>query len=280
MNFAFASLLVMTTIACADAEPNIAPAEPQRQTLCDGTAELKLRLFYPAQNGREFPGAIVITENGYPAFGVDGTCHYVMSPGWDTTTSADGKNVPWREGQFDADTQRAFEEALPLADLSTLQDCKSSAGLFDAAPQVVTTASSHAACLVPGPRFAAAWDVFQSRVDALWMNAEAMKGGLWISAVQVPDTVNGLMYDWPLPEPLTSYLVTGTASGAAHRITDADQVEKLRALRLKFLEDAKMMARHYQAALVSDGTRRAQLYMRDALPYEDEHGLVMFGQTP
>lgn len=273
-----------------DKAPEKAPEEKNKapeQKLCDGAAELKLRIFSAGQNDREMRGSVVRIENGAPSFGVDGKCHYFISGGWDTTT--DVRNEPWREGQLDADTERALDEALPLEDIAALADCQSSDGLFDASPIVITTSSSHAACLVPGPKFMAALDAFTSRLEMLWKNAEPMKGGLWISVTQAVPGSPTTSYDWPLKEPLNTFFVplpqagsrVGFMDGEGHAITDPDQAQKLRAIRRMFLDEqaAKTTARDH-APLVKEGMLSGFLYMRDALPYEDDHGLLTWGTKP
>lgn len=256
------------------------------QKLCDGVAELKLRIFYAGQNDREPRGSIVRVENGAPSFGVDGKCHYFISGGWDTVT--DVHNEPWREGQLDEDTQRAFEEAFPLADLAELADCQPNQ-VSDPSMIVFTTASSHAACLAPGPKLMAAYDAFHSRIEALWKNGEPMKGALWISVTQAVPGSPTTLYDWPLEQPLNTFFVplpqagsrVGFMNGEGHAITDLDQAQKLRDIRKMFLDEqaAKTTARDH-APLVKEGMLSGFLYMRDALPYEDDHGLLTWGTKP
>lgn len=290
MNRTCAVLCAVTQIGCADVAVSTDEMEQSslredssvdRKKLCDGVAELKLRIFYAPQNEREPRGSVVRVENGAPSFGVDGQCHYFMSGGWDQ--ASDVHNSPWREGQLDDETAHAMEAAMPLTDLSSIADCQSMAGFFDISPLVITTASSHAACVAPGHRFEAASDAFYSRIAALWENAEPMKGALWISATEGGPASPTPRYDWPLDEPLTSYFIglpqpgmsSDFKSGEGHAITDPDDVEKLRALRKMFLDDqAAMTTAREHAPIVRDGKREGFLYLRDALPYEDDHGLL------
>jgi hypothetical protein len=162
-----------------------------------------------------------------------------------------------------------------------LQDCGSSQGISDATPQIIQSASSRAMCLVPGPKFMGAWSVIKDRAQALWDAAEPLDGPIWISLAAKADDLPA--YDWPLSEPMSTFLIPDTGpgagtldfmSGAGHHITDADALTKLRELRERYLADAQATpGRYFEAPKVTDGTVPARLYMRDALPYEDEHGL-------
>lgn len=96
-------------------------------------------------------------------------------------------------------------------------------------------------------------------------------------------------YEWPLTEPLASYVVgpsepaerVGYKSGEGHAITDLDQAQTLRALRTMFLEQqATMTSRRMEAPLVKDSKSKGFLFMLDALPFEDDHGLLTFDAKP
>jgi hypothetical protein len=123
----------------------------------------------------------------------------------------------------------------------------------------------------------------------LWKNGEPMKGGLWISVTEEVPVSPKTLYDWPLKAPLSTFFVPlpqpgsgiGFKNGEGHAITDPDDVQKLRAIRRMFLDEQAMKTTAQDhAPLVKEGMLSGFLYMRDALPYEDDHGLLTWGTKP
>ena len=257
-----------------------APSKPDAAPLCDGTETLRLRLYHRSA-GNEERASIVRVENGLPSIGIDGQCNYYMSGGW--VENRNSRVLGWRKGKIDKRLEATLSETFQLSRLSSLADCESSEGTFDAAPMVIASSTSHANCIAPGPAFKAAWGLIESRAMALWEAAEPMPmdGPLWVLGATTSDMLPA--YDWPLSESLSMFLIPDTGpgagtldlmSGVAHRIADPKAASQLRELRDRFLADAEREPVNYiDAVKVTDGQIPARVYMRDALPFEDEHGL-------
>jgi hypothetical protein len=258
-----------------------APAKPDMVTpLCDGTEALKLRLYHRSA-GNEERASIVRVENGLPSIGIDGQCNYYISGGW--FENRNSRVLGWRKGKIDKTLEATLSETFQPSQLSSLAGCESSDGMFDVAPMIIASPTSRASCIVPGQAFKAAWAVIESRATALWEAAKpmAMDGPIWLLGATTSDTLPA--YDWPLSEPLSMFLIPDTGpgagtldlmSGVAHRVADPKAASQLRELRERFLTDAEREPVNYiDSVKVTDGQIPARVYMRDALPFEDEHGL-------
>jgi len=257
-------------------------ATGQPAALCDGTHELKLRVYNAPENARELPGSVVRIENGLPSFAVDGECNYYISGGW--SEDANSRNLPWKQGKLDVSMVDQIERSFPLAELSRLQECSPDSIVFDAARKMIESKSGAAECRIGGPRFNAAWSVIADRALELWTSGMPLTGGIWLSAYTSEDDLPA--YDWPLSEPLKIFIIPvdvpegeykGFSSGVAHLVSDPDAVNKLRAVRERYLMDSKdRPGEYFDTPKVTDGKVSVRLYMRDAIPYEDSKGLLAF----
>lgn len=285
MRFAFVAVGAALAAACTvspTGEPDAtAPSEegpPSR--LCDGKQELKLFVLILPQDG--YRGSMVRIENGYPSLAIDGTCSYWMNP-WHADPSA--RDRPWRTGTLSAEEQLIFEEALPLDHLERLQDCVIPAGTFDAPTRAIYSRTSSTGCAGVGSLFDAAWDLVASRAEGLWAAGVPMQGAVHVSAVE-SGILPGIRepYLWPLERPLAELLLDETDEatteafqlGVSTLIPQPD-ADLLRALNAQYLAEREetpgLFADGMQA---DDGTTIAVVYLRDALPYEDESGLLSF----
>jgi hypothetical protein len=99
-----------------------------------------------------------------------------------------------------------------------------------------------------------------------------------------------MTYPWPLAQPLQPLLIpedvapaayAGNASGVSHLISEAGGAAMLRSIREQWLVDRKATPGFYIGGLrMTDGNTTATVFLRDALPYEDEHGLLPFSDPP
>jgi hypothetical protein len=246
--------------------------------VCDGAQALRLRFFKPGVPSKELRGSGVRVENGYPSFAVDGKCSYWMNAGWfNGEMYVDSRDLGWRSGQVDADLEAELD-TLPLGHLDTLADCMTNS-VFDSAPWVISDESSGAGCVASGPRHLAAIQMVSSRAVDLWARATPLSGGLWLSAV-VANEATSKAYAWPVQEPLASFVIPDDPSGSglvgvSRLVEDAAVAAQLRALKAQYIEDRKAAPGLFlDGQKMSDGVTDAIVYMRDQLPYEDEHGLL------
>lgn len=263
------------------ASPN-AGVEAGTHAICDGSPSLRLRLYHYSNPTANLRGSAVRIENGIPSFGLDGQCTYYINGGW--VNGALDADLGWRYGTLPQEVLDALDAGLDLSHLEGLQDCGSSEALFDVAPWILASAQSKAACVSPGPRLSKAVALIESRALALWAGGQQMGGGIRLSAVSASDP--SPIYPWPLAAPLSDFM-TGSndasneygefAVGVSHLVSGGADARLLRGLREQYLVDRTAApGRFTDGQLMSDGKTKAFVYMRDALPYEDDRGLWPF----
>ena len=260
-----AALAVVAAMGCG--------SEPPTVPLCDGTDGLTLRVFYEVLRTLEPPAGVVRVENGYPSFAVDGQCRYYMSGGWQGVM---GRDQGWRQGNLDAGLRRSLER-LGASELS--DDCGSE-HVNDAARLVVATALGAVGCLSQlNGELAAVVDLIRRQSPQLWMRANALDQGLHVVAAPPPDVETPRWYPWPDGLALQDYFdpdsdsFTFSPQGRSKIVSAADAAP-LRASREAFLSDlARVAMQKLDGIPVTDGEGFARVFMRDALPYEDDRGL-------
>jgi hypothetical protein len=255
-----------------------APAAPE-VPLCDGTDALTLNVFAQGQPGRGVVGNGVRVENGFPSFAVDGQCRYFMSGGWSGAGSErQASDEGWRRGMVDSELRRTLEGLAGAADLESEDPCRPLVGAFDVPPVVLANTRSAVICAGPG-RGSMVFQAIQERAPALWMRGQPMDQDLHVVAVEglTPDGEQPL-YDWPSALALRDYLQDQTALyvepvGTSRRVAAAD-AGPLREIRERFLRDQQRISVGTVGGIqMTDGEISAAVFLRDALPYEDERGL-------
>ncbi len=260
--------------------------------LCDGMAAMKLRVFVEPQNGREERGSVVRVENGFTSLAFDGMCSYWMGGSWveKPNSPIDNRDLGWRTGTLPPAIAQEIEQSIPLDRLDRLQDCVSSAGLFDAPTRTFRSRASRARCIRGGARFEAAWNFVKSKALDLWSAGTPLAGDIRLSAVADNNPVGLAMpYRWPLAEPLQPLLIRedvreadymGFSSGISHLIAEAAGANLLRRIREQYFVDKQATPGFYPQMRMTDGKTTATVFLRDALPYEDERGLLPFSDPP
>lgn len=267
-------LTLLTAAGCG----SVAPAAPE-VPLCDGSDDLTLNVFAQGQPGRGVIGNGVRVENGFPSFGVDGQCRYFMSGGWPGAGSeGQASDEGWRQGMVDSELRRTLESLAGAADLGSKDPCSPLVGVADVPPVVLANTRSAVACTGEG-RTAMVYQAIQERAPALWMRGQPMDQDLHVVAVEglSPDGEQPL-YDWPSGLTLRDYLQDQTALyvepvGMSRRVAAAD-AGPLREIRERFLSDQQRISAATAGGIqMTDGEISAAVFLRDALPYEDERGL-------
>jgi hypothetical protein len=194
-------------------------------------------------------------------------------------------DLGWRYGSLPQDVVDELAAQLDLSNLGNLQDCLPDTGLFDVGPWVVSSAQSSASCVSPGRKLSNALTIIQSRAAVLWSNAQRMSSAIRFSAVVAADD-SSTVYTWPIAAPLAAFVFPedvplnaykGYSVGVSNLVSDGADASRLRALREQYVADRTATPASFtDGQRMSDGTTTAFVYMRDSLPYEDEHGLWPF----
>lgn len=272
--------IATTAISCGGTAASRSDS-PYTAHICDGRAVPRVRAFTAPQNSRELRGSVVRVENGFASFMMDGTCTYWVGGGWDGTDRF-GRDRGWRTGEIDGALARTLDALIPVDAPTTLDDCAPpSGGAADYGVAVIWTEQGAASCPTSGPRFTAAWNAIASRAVDLWTSGAALDGAVHLSAVNGSGAPVPIV-TWTLSTPLASFLldpgVQGQgefASGVSHLVTDAGAASALRDLRDQYIAHSTAVPGDtFDGLQVSDGKTVAYVYQRDALPYEDDKGLL------
>jgi len=246
--------------------------------LCTGSDGLELRVFYQG-GGQDATGGTVRIENGYSSFAVDGQCQYFISGGWQGVS---GRDQGWRRGRVGDGLRATLERLAGEADLAGIDDCDRYSLVFDAPSLVIANVrSSVTTCGRPGARLTAVSDAIRERAPELWERGQPLDGDLHIVVLEGPALVDTWPpYAWPSGLAIADYFdreqeALGQYPPGSSRRVVASDAAPLRVLREQFLSDVR--ARPTLAPIngipVTDGAFVGWMFLRDALPYENERGL-------
>jgi hypothetical protein len=263
-----AAQLACLGLACGS-ETDDAPEVP----LCDGSAGLTLRVFY--EGGGQPLGSAVRLENGAPSFAVDGRCGYFISGGW-AGSEASTEDYGWRSGRLDPDLRRMLERTTGKLDLESLA-CGAFDRAADASSLVIANTRSAVSCATQSaPAVSALLVLLRESSGRLWQEGQPLAQDLHVSVWEGGDREEIQPYSWPSALPLRDYFEPplSFSVGGSKRVL-ASNAPPLRDLRERFLTDRRLVPTldNGEGILVTDGEVTARLFMRDALPYEDDRGL-------
>jgi hypothetical protein len=268
-----ATLSLLAGVSCSsdgDAPPATVP-------LCDGSANLTLRIFYGGQSGRELFGSAVRVENGFPSFAVDGQCQYFISGGWFDDLQA--RDFGWRQGSLVNDLRDTLEANAGVEDLRSTYDCGRAVPVADAPPAIIANARSSLICV--GGTSEPVGNVFAlivRRARELWAGAQPLDGGLHVTVREASGAEPPRWYPWPTGLRLLDYFETNSdilydAPEGRSRPVAAMDAAPLRALREEYLRDTQGAFATGDGIPITDGETLGAMFMRDALPHENERGL-------
>lgn len=251
-----------------------APAVP----LCDGSSTLTLRIFYQG-GGLDYPGSEVRVENGHPSLAVDGQCRYFMSGGW--TEDRQSRDLGWRQGLLPDELRRALEQRAGSEDLQRTYGYSSGPPALDAPSAVIANARS---AFIGGDGRQPVLDFFafiRQNAPVLWATGQALDGDLHILLREPSGGEPPRRYELPSGFELrddiepASPVEALSGEGWRGRVPRAEAAA-WRTIREQYLRDTAPAGAGYTSAgiPVTDGELSATLFMRDALPYEDEQGLL------
>ncbi|MCU0655024.1 MAG: hypothetical protein MUF64_06965 [Polyangiaceae bacterium] len=244
--------------------------------ICDGSNQLKLRMFIAPNYIGELSGSIVRVENGYPWFIIDGTCTYWMGS-WSPSDPL-ARDRETRTGKLSSSVSSQLS-GLPLGQLDSLLDCKTQPGSSDVNSKIIADQYSGVACIGSGPNFDKAWSIISTHADTLWTQGVAMDGNIRVSVYPASDGDNSKAYKWPLSVQISSLLVPeskSTSPGVSHVYQSSD-ASLLRFLRNEYLKDrGDAPFSFYDGQKFNDGQTNYYVYFRDVVPYEMTNGLLPF----
>jgi hypothetical protein len=270
-------VLIVAVLGCAQ-QGVVAPE------ICVGSTELKLGALTLPPVGRLGPGEQVAVENGSSFLYVDGTCRY-----WVQTNR---HSLAWessRSGVLDDAGQQRVLESLQYGRWAEWDgDWSPPNGADDAAPLILYQGPAgqpliacRGMCMgdpVPADLQAVAKG-FEPLLDLLWTQAQDVQGPIRFVVVSHPSTDNEVPLRWPLDslDPASIAISPQDASTMAYgmgRVTSTEEeAGAFRALRQEFRMTPN--ARFTPHIPVQDAAgNRYRFHMRDALPLEDERGLI------
>lgn len=248
--------------------------------ICDGSEDLRLAMVLTG--GGQVDNEIV-REIGFAYLYVRGTCEYWVLPTLDGVLWPDT-----RTGVLTLESEEALSRALDYGDLADVAGSWDSESLFDASTLLVSDGTHTMACYGgcdQGPE--AAQDLWgeQGQIEALWEHSAPYLGPVRVSVVGWSDsTIDELGMPWPMANDPWSLAIDGDndpehQAGDSVLIDDPLEAATLRDLRRRYREDDLLEGtpnalQAYGHLTFEEGTDLFQLWIRDALPLEDETGLI------
>lgn len=250
--------------------------------ICDGSDELRLAMVLGGGGSVENE---IERELGFYYLYVLGTCEYFALP-------ADA-GAPWPDahtGVLELDTEEQLSRALDYGHLADIAGTWDTAGLADGGTLSVSDGVHTVACYggcEDGPEAAQALWSELGWIDVLWAEGEPMQGPMRVSVIGWADSIiDELPVQWPLSAEPWSLAVDGDTDPAPEAgdtilIEDPVDVATLRELRAQYRDDElpdgvpNALTAYGHLTFTDDGGQDVfQLWMRDALPIEDEQGLI------
>jgi hypothetical protein len=125
-------------------------------------------------------------------------------------------------------------------------------------------------------------DVFAfvgERAPVLWSDAQPLEGDVRITVLPAYGGEPPRWYPWPMGLVFEDYfepdaqMIADDPEGQSRRVAAMDAAP-LRRLREQYLRDTRPGVLYTGGGIpITDGQTLATMFMRDALPYEDERGL-------
>jgi len=238
--------------------------------ICDGSSEIRFAFSYGDDRSPETTS--VLYDLGGDYLYVDGTCHYWV----DNPSIIPDEYRDWRaprEGILTTEQEVALQAAVGYNDFSQAPACPSLIGVADAS--VARMWDGERVHLCPGGLDAAPdWPM---RTE-LYSAAYPVQGPMRIKVSTVPVDDKDLKYEWPLGDPVATYLVD-YRDRKSFRIGDAAEVEALRLLRERVIADATQTPGYFPGFIeilpgddIPTPGQGYALAVRDDLPFTDSDG--------
>jgi len=267
-----AAVLLLALAACSSSSSTPPPDGATAAGICDGSAAVRLAI-QVSGGGPALPGNTMLSENGWRFLLVDGTCTvWVLKAFGDALV---------REA-LSADAEAQLATALKLSTWDRIApptgSCPDAAGLsFRFDEQRLSSSSCDFARDSPWGQLAAAAD---EQLDGFAAAGEVWAGDLrYLVLQESTPTDSRPPVAWPLdtavePLALDADQAFGYRAGGSLRAT-GDEAAKLRVIRTTAAAATATYGVPYDFTRVMDARGGTyQLYIRDALPFEQDNGLV------
>lgn len=272
-----ACLLVLAlTSACGDDTTATEGDEPATEAICDGSQDLRLAWFL------SYGGGSVRTafqyESGFYYLYVRGDCHYWVLP------YRQSSNPLWIEthtGALDPQQEAELVELLRYGAWDGLLGLWREPDSYDAAVLRVHDGHSESgiACVgecPPAPQIVHdIRNAHKAQLKHWWDLGEPSTGPIRVLAVATPEGENTVApVPWTVDLDLALLTVDYEQSfckGASKPIDDPAIAAALREFRA---EHAKALQDFVDFYVETESGEVYELYLRDGLPFEDEHGLI------
>ncbi len=248
--------------------------------ICDGSDGLTLS--YTNRGGGMFDTGIYVQYEIGTGFFVDGHCQYwVTPPGVDPYFG--NPLYPTRTGTLTAAQEQQLATDLGYDQWPQFYGLSPGSSSPDKGAVLAMDRTGAFSCWALCGSNQADSEAFFSRISQwegdLYTQGTATSTPMRARAVEVDDEqatqLSAVLLPWTLSVPLASLLSTGDDfHGDAPLIDDADDLSKLRAIRdtmrtIRTETPGKSVYVEQTTPLL-----RAQLYLRDTIPLENEHGLI------
>lgn len=270
-----ATLLLLGLGGCSRSLATPDAATPDAGTtpgICDGSPDLRLA-FQVSGGGPTAPGETMLSENGWRFLLVDGTCQ-----AWVLKDSSG----PLVRTVLSPDDEAQLATALELSAWNGITPPPG--GCPDANGTSFRFRDQRLSGVPCGADPASAWAQLNTAADAQ-LDRLAASGTAWAGDLRYVVLRESSPNDprppvaWPLATPLAT-IVRDLNQGSGYRRGDSlratgDDASKLRAIRTTAAGASSTYGVVYDFTRVSDAEGATyQLYVRDALPFEQDDGLV------
>lgn len=263
-------------------------AAPVRSEICNGETGMQLRVYVGIGLSDGEMGAEIEAENGVRSFFVDGGCVAWAGGGW--AEDRLGRARPWRSARLTSQQKDALEAALGFATFDHVADCQSQSGLFSHSVRVMQRRQAGYLCRTRGPQFDKTWELVTSIALAISNTGAPLTGPIRLAAKEIENPEASFYpgpVPWPFDKKLDDFLYDQTKAGRRYPtgngllVSDLEEAKKLRLLQANHLAAIDSHPERPPSALkVTNGTTIAAVYLRDALPFEDEFGILSFAVVP
>jgi hypothetical protein len=263
-----ALLAAALAAGCAD-EDTTPPDDEPRARICDGSQDLRLGWFLTNAGGLlRTPFQI---ELGFSYLYVRGDCEYwVLHDGLES-----------HHGVLDEDQETALAELVHYDDWDGLTQRWPEPEAHDVALLVIDDGHSEyqigclGECPVAPEPVLEMRAAYRDQLELMWENGEPYTGPMRLLAARIPDDLNpNDVVPWTVDLDLASVAVDWLdmeAVGMSVRIEDPDTLAQLREFRDEHVDGLEQFGDFYVE--VEPGVVY-ELYLRDAVPFEGDDGLI------
>lgn len=240
-------------------------------TICDGGSGVRLAI-QVAGGGQAAPGQLMLAENGWELLLVDGSC-----VGWVLR----GSGEPLVRTVLSADDERQLGAALRLSMWSAI--APTAGGCADGPTNSYRFGEQRLTGSGCGGDATSAWAqlnaAFDAQLDRLAASGQPLRGDLhYVVLPEQSQDDTRAPVSWPLDTALSAVALPADQlfnyhAGMSHRAT-ADDATKLRAIRTTSNLRSSDGLTHDFTRVTDASAANYQLYLRDALPFEGEDGLL------